>query len=131
MIHYVLYSADGSIVGSGSCQDGASPPANGNLSALIVANREAASVSPARYMVSNGEVVPRPTGEVESLELAEAWRQVRAQRDALLAQTDWIVAKSVEAGAPVPQAWATYRQALRDVTQQTLPVTWPTAPTSN
>ena len=65
---------------------------------------------------------PPPTNE-------EVAAQVRAERDRLLAQTDWTQA------ADVPQAikdkWAPYRQALRDVPQQAgfpMNVTWPTKP---
>lgn len=53
---------------------------------------------------------------------------MRAQRDKLLAETDW----TQVADAPVDQAaWATYRQALRDVPAQAgfpWDVTWPTKP---
>ena len=52
----------------------------------------------------------------------------RNKRDALLSQSDWTQA----ADAPVDQtAWATYRQALRDITIQAgFPETidWPTVP---
>lgn len=62
-------------------------------------------------------VEPAPTAE-----------QVRAERDSKLAATDW----TQVADAPVDQAaWATYRQALRDVPeQQGFPhdVIWPTKP---
>jgi hypothetical protein len=54
--------------------------------------------------------------------------QVRAQRNRLLSASDW----TQVADAPVDQAaWATYRQALRDVPQQDgFPgsVVWPTEP---
>ena len=45
--------------------------------------------------------------------------ELRRQRDALLAETDWIVIKARESNATVPSAWKTYRQALRDLTTQT------------
>jgi hypothetical protein len=57
--------------------------------------------------------------------------EVRDRRNALLAASDWIVTASYERGEPVPEAWATYRQALRDVTKQAgFPhdVVWPTKP---
>ena len=56
------------------------------------------------------------------------WQLVRADRDNRLGATDWIVSKHAEAGTPVPEAWATFRQALRDVTSQEDPfnITWPT-----
>jgi hypothetical protein len=57
--------------------------------------------------------------------------QVRAERDQLLAKTDWVVTKSYEINTTIPQEWLNYRQALRDIPQQTgFPdnVVWPTAP---
>jgi hypothetical protein len=41
---------------------------------------------------------------------------VRSARDNLLADSDWVVTKALEVGEAVPEAWATYRQALRDIT---------------
>lgn len=55
----------------------------------------------------------------------------RAQRDHLLAQCDWVTARALDLGQPVPAAWASYRQALRDVTgQPSFPsaIEWPTPP---
>lgn len=53
---------------------------------------------------------------------------VRKERNALLAESDW----TQVADAPVDKtAWATYRQSLRDVPSQSgFPneVTWPTEP---
>jgi hypothetical protein len=47
--------------------------------------------------------------------LAEAWAALRAERDRRLAESDWVVARAYEQGEPVPEAWAAYRQALRDL----------------
>ncbi len=59
---------------------------------------------------------------------AAAARQARRERKRLLAESDW----TQVADAPVDQAaWATYRQALRDVTGQAgFPheVDWPEPP---
>jgi hypothetical protein len=59
------------------------------------------------------------------------WAIVREQRNGLLSRSDWVVTRAAECGEPVPPAWVTYRQALRDVTTQPDPfaVTWPFAPT--
>lgn len=59
-----------------------------------------------------------------------AWRSVRSQRDKLLASTDWLVTKAIETNVPMSNGWATYRQALRDITNQADPlvVEWPTPP---
>ena len=66
--------------------------------------------------------------ELATQEAALAAR-VRAERDSLLVASDW----TQIADAPVDQAaWATYRQALRDITKQaTFPneVVWPVKPT--
>ena len=51
-----------------------------------------------------------------------AAEEVRTKRDALLAESDWVTVKAVDQnaqdslGIQVPQAWLTYRQALRDIT---------------
>lgn len=59
---------------------------------------------------------------------AEEWSALRVERDALLSNSDWTQVKD----APVDQsAWASYRQALRDLPANTddpaNPV-WPTPP---
>jgi len=69
--------------------------------------------------------------KLEAKPQADAEANVRSHRGNLLAESDWIVTKSLEAGEPVPDAWASYRQALRDITaQEGFPyqVTWPTKP---
>jgi len=51
----------------------------------------------------------------------------REQRDELLRQTDWRALQDVT----LPQAWADYRQALRDIPQQggfPTDITWPEKP---
>jgi hypothetical protein len=46
----------------------------------------------------------------------------RARRDELLAETDWMTMRSADTSTPVPSAWHTYRQALRDITSHS---NWP------
>lgn len=56
---------------------------------------------------------------------------IRAERDRLLSETDWLVVKAAETSSPIPVEWVDYRQALRDITaQETFPrsVVWPTEP---
>ena len=74
----------------------------------------------------NGQFVepPQPKQSLEQLAAA-----ARSERDRLLAQTDWTQATDV------PQAtkdlWASYRQALRDVPQQSgfpTEIVWPEKP---
>jgi hypothetical protein len=52
------------------------------------------------------------------------WQVIRTQRNQMLKDTDW----TQVADAPVDKAaWATYRQALRDITTQADPfnIIWP------
>ena len=61
----------------------------------------------------------------------EAATAVRAERDKLIASCDWMAIKAFEGGTTVSAEWATYRQALRDVSAQAgFPndITWPTQP---
>lgn len=39
----------------------------------------------------------------------------RFERNRRLAESDWIVVRAHERGEPIPEAWAAYRQALRDL----------------
>lgn len=62
-----------------------------------------------------------------SLSTEESAQRVRNHRDSLLRRTDWTALSDVT----MPTEMATYRQALRDITDQEgfpLSVTWPTAP---
>jgi hypothetical protein len=62
---------------------------------------------------------------------AEQAKSVRTTRDTKLAECDWRVIKAAETATTLDAAWATYRQALRDVTGQSgfpWTITWPDAP---
>jgi hypothetical protein len=62
---------------------------------------------------------------------AEAATTARATRDGLIASCDWMAIKAFEGGTGVATEWATYRQALRDVSAQAgFPndITWPEKP---
>lgn len=78
-----------------------------------------------------------PEEEAEADAMAAEWAagandraaaEIRTERDAKLNKSDW----TQVADAPVDQAaWATYRQALRDIPAQVgFPneITWPTEP---
>lgn len=59
--------------------------------------------------------------------LAAQWERIRSQRNTKLAACDWTQLPDAPVDAAV---WATYRQALRDITLQADPfnIVWPTAP---
>ena len=73
--------------------------------------------------------IPQKTEEELAAEKAE---QVRAQRDYLIGQTDYLLAPDYPIDAESLEAVKAYRQALRDVPQQeSFPdVEWPTPPAS-
>lgn len=56
------------------------------------------------------------------------WNIVRFKRNTLMVQCDWTQLPDVPLSTK--EAWATYRQSLRDITQQADPfnITWPTPP---
>ena len=56
------------------------------------------------------------------------WPLVRAQRNRLLLESDWTQLPDVPIATK--DAWATYRQALRDITEQPDPfnIVWPVPP---
>ena len=71
--------------------------------------------------------------EVSRLQEEQPKKEVRTTRDRLLTETDWVVVKHNELGTPIPQEWLDYRQALRDITEQSgFPdnVEWPQEPES-
>jgi len=71
--------------------------------------------------------------EVARLIAEQPKKEVRELRNRLLTETDWVVVKHNELGTPIPQEWLDYRQALRDITEQTgFPeeIEWPQEPES-
>jgi hypothetical protein len=82
---------------------------------------------PIGYWVVDGNSITLDTDQEAADILAAKWARIRAERDALLAASDY----TQVADAPGDTAaWATYRQALRDVPTATSPddVVWPTEP---
>ena len=73
------------------------------------------------------EIIPEPE-LVEELEPI-TWETIRTQRNYLLSQTDWIFAPDVT--LKNKEAWITYRQSLRDLTntfKNPEEVVWPEKP---
>ena len=143
--YFTIYNAQGQILRAGSCPEEAvslqADAAKGEFLIEQRSNPETDSVDVVtKQVVVGGRVLP-PTKPGDSYTFDEAtntwtfspelaWASIRAQRDKLLAATDWMVIKALEAGTTIDPAWATYRQALRDITLQTDPqaIVWPTAP---
>ena len=83
--------------------------------------------------ISDDEMVTIDAKETD-WESGQSERQLnvlRAERNAKLAETDWVVTMHKELGTNIPTAMKTYRQALRDITDGATSlddVTWPEKP---
>ena len=71
--------------------------------------------------------------EVARLIAEQPAKEARSKRDRLLTESDWVTIRATDTGDPVPTEWLDYRQALRDITEQTgFPeeIEWPQEPES-
>ena len=76
----------------------------------------------------------------DEMNTAEPINLMREERDKRLTSCDWVVTMHKELGTNIPDAWKTYRQALRDLPASSSPklddlgnldmgsITWPTPP---
>lgn len=133
-VDFYLYDDTGRIVMAGQCPS----------DMLQLQKRQGLTLSTGKadyrtQFVSGGRLCsmpPRPSPnhtfdyQVKAWKLDEpkAWAAVRAERDRLLASTDWRLLRAAETGVPVEPEWLAYRHALRDVTKQPDPsaIKWPT-----
>ncbi len=93
------------------------------------------------WVKGNGHDKPSESAvnaKVTEITNAKPMTELRRQRDARLAECDWVVTKALESGSSVASNWKTYRQQLRDLPSSASPqldsnenltnVTWPTKP---
>jgi hypothetical protein len=117
------------------------PNVSGPLDDLYDVVFEGPQAQPTRYQVSFADGIVEIGGkwytkysvadmddEAKAIKDAEQAEKTRSQRTDKLKDSDW----TQVADAPVDQAaWATYRQALRDITSQAgfpWTINWPVAP---
>lgn len=138
MINYITYKPNGQISGAGCClaEDFSLQEKDGEL--LI----EGFGVYAAGYIDNKKFVIfpPKPSEHhtfdyttkqwIDPRTPETQWPIVRQERDQLLQASDYTQLPDVPLTDKA--AWATYRQALRDVTTQTDPfnIVWPVAPQS-
>jgi hypothetical protein len=72
-------------------------------------------------------IVSDLSADESAAKVGAQWNVIRAERNKLLAASDWTQLPDVSADAA---AWATYRQALRDITTEANPfaIVWPQGP---
>lgn len=135
-VFYVVHDDSGRILRSGICA-----PGDVELQGEKVL-QTTGFVSDATHYVDGGLVeMPARPGEFHDFDIPSktwvlnqdrAWAAVRAQRNAMLADSDWTDTVSAQArlDSKTTEAWDAYRQALRDITQQPDPlaIEWPAAP---
>lgn len=80
------------------------------------------------YIVVDGQAQRKAEAAIEQQQIDKAWVEVKSQRNLLLQGSDWTQVPD----SPVDSvAWATYRQELRDLPDNTTDpreVVWPTPP---
>ena len=123
MKHAIYYRPDGRIQSATSFQESVTPPEREGLTLMVL---DAPLANPAAWRVVDGELEAYVHVPSED----ELLRQIRRQRNHLLAATDWTDTASAPTrlGATLYGEWQAYRQALRDITLQEDPITWPTPP---
>jgi len=99
------------------------------------------SYNDSKYYIENNIpiLIPEPSNEYvifnydtkqwyDPRTIETEWDVIRNKRDNLLQTSDWTQLPDVP--ITTKEAWATYRQALRDITNQSDPfnITWPTVP---
>ena len=86
------------------------------------------SVQGDNMLVVNGELLPVPQETLEAEELERYWKKFKRERNIRLQRSDWTQVPDAPVDSP---AWATYRQELRDLPDNTTDpreVVWPTPP---
>lgn len=88
-----------------------------------------------RWHVAGGKLVEgeAPAAAQTAPNPDDQARSVRARRNQLLADSDHVVLRALEQGAPIPHEWKAYRQKLRDLTDakkfpKVAEKDWPVAP---
>lgn len=109
--------------------------------AAVLVGQQAPSVDAHRVDLETLRVMPLPTQPsprhvfdyralawIDPRSVDDRWAEVRAERDRRLAASDWTQLPDVPEATRL--AWTGYRQALRDVTQQSDPdaIDWPASP---
>ena len=89
------------------------------------------SDKPDQYHTWNWDTKSWQDTRTDQEKYTQTAKTVKTQRTNLLNASDWVVVKAMDQGTQVPEAWQTYRQQLRDITQQPgypFTVTWPESP---
>ena len=129
-MRYVIHDAASGVIlrhGQGTAEDIAAQPVPSGHAVLTLPD-EHAPIDDTIHQVAAGAITARPAVVMSS---AEALRRLRRGRDHRLAATDWTQLPDVPLALAARNAWAAYRQALRDLpttTQDIASPVWPEPP---
>lgn len=125
---WVIYDSTGKIVGAAADGDWAHMAAGDGLS--VVSHPEQIDIR--EYTVADGVLVRKSDDAIADQEAERRYeaadRRARLERGRRLMKSDWTQVPDAPVDAT---AWATYRQALRDITDQAgypFEITWPEVP---
>lgn len=84
-----------------------------------------------KYQVIGGIIKSKPQDVIDEIEATTAWDKIRKIRSKLLSASDWTQSPDSPLSEAQQQSWRDYRQALRDLPENTtdpLNPTWPSKP---
>ena len=120
-MRYSVYNQSGDILRTGSCQECDIDLQAGDGEFIYIGEADQLT-----QKVVDGELVSK-----EPEQILDPMREIRLDRNTLLAKSDWTQMPDSPLTQEQKQAWADYRQALRDLPQSNLDldaVKWPQQP---
>lgn len=133
---YYIHDNDGQILMTGSCADSQFEYQIPEVGTYI---KQGVALLGQQYWDDSNGLMPIPEKPSKAhtfnyktkqweCDLDRAWELVRAERDALIAATDWTQYQDIDPA--IKLYWEPYRQQLRDITNQSDPINiaWPVAP---
>lgn len=120
-MRYAVYNQSGDILRTGSCQECDIELQAGDGEFIYIGEADQLT-----QKVVDGELVSK-----EPEQILDPIREIRLDRNTLLAKSDWTQMPDSPLTQEQKQAWADYRQALRDLPQSNLDldaVKWPQQP---
>ena len=127
---YEIVETDSPLSYESTDEDGVTRIISFNESGHITTNLEGTHY----HLTWNGSEIVKDDTAKAAYDLAEEWKQIRTERNRLLAETDWVVIKARENGGQVAEKWKTYRVGLRNIPSDQSDatkyseITWPTKP---
>ena len=127
---YEIVETDSPLSYESTDEDGVTRIISFNESGHITTNLEGTHY----HLTWNGSEIVKDDTAKAAYDLAEEWKQIRTERNRLLAETDWVVIKARENGGQVAEKWKTYRVGLRNIPSEQSDatkyseITWPTRP---